>query len=183
MIPQKSPAFDHALAFVLALEGGYVNDPSDRGGETNRGIADLRDGVADGLTDVNGDGHPDTAIKSLTAEQAGEIYHREYWLAAQCHDWPDPVALFVFDAAVQHGVKKSVQLLQEAVCVTADGVVGPLTVRAVSSADPDWLLSRCFLRRSRYYAGIVKSNPSQGKYLTGWFNRLDALADACREVV
>lgn len=178
----KSPAFDHALTFVLALEGGYVNDPTDRGGETNHGIADRRDGVADGMTDVDGDGKPDTTIKSLTAAQAGEIYYRDYWLAAKCQNWPDPIGLFVFDSAVQHGVKKAIQLLQEAACVTADGAAGPLTIRAVSAADPDWLMNRCFLRRSRYYAGIIKSNASQGKYLNGWFNRLDALADACREV-
>ncbi|MDT7358326.1 putative peptidoglycan-binding domain-containing protein, partial [Citrobacter freundii] len=36
--------------------------------------------------------------------------------------------------------------------------------------------------RSRYYADIIKSNPSQGKFLNGWFNRLDNLADACREI-
>ncbi|HBC0987585.1 TPA: peptidoglycan-binding protein [Escherichia coli] len=183
MNPPKSPAFEHTLAFVLALEGGYVNDPSDRGGETNLGIADRRDGVADGLTDVNGDGKPDTPIKSLTPAQAGEIYYRDYWLAAQCQALPDPVALFLFDSAVQHGVKKAVQLLQEALCVTADGVAGRVTLRAANDADDEWLLNRCFLRRSRYYAGIVKANSAQGKYLTGWFNRLDALADACREVV
>ncbi|MCZ0886328.1 putative peptidoglycan-binding domain-containing protein, partial [Raoultella ornithinolytica] len=44
-------------------------------------------------------------------------------------------------------------------------------------------LTRCFLRRSRYYADIIKSNASQGKYLNGWFNRLDLLANACQEVI
>lgn len=48
MFPTKSPAFEHALAFVLAREGGYANDPADRGRETNLGISDMRDGVADG---------------------------------------------------------------------------------------------------------------------------------------
>ncbi|WP_282188064.1 glycosyl hydrolase 108 family protein, partial [Citrobacter freundii] len=47
-----SPAFRNALAFVLSAERGYVNDPTDRGGETNFGISDKRDGVADGMTDV-----------------------------------------------------------------------------------------------------------------------------------
>lgn len=182
MFPTKSPAFEHALAFVLAREGGYANDPADRGRETNLGISDMRDGVADGRTDVDGDGKPDTAIKSLTTEQAGEIYYRDYWLAVNCDKLPDAVALFAFDASVQHGPKKSIQLIQEAACVKADGVAGPLTLRAISTADPDWLLNRCFLRRSRYYAEIIKGNASQGNYLNGWFNRLDALTDACREV-
>lgn len=72
-----SPAFLHALAFVLAREGGYVNDPTDKGGETKYGISDKRDGLADGKADVDGDGKPDTRIKDLTEEQAGQIYFRD----------------------------------------------------------------------------------------------------------
>ena len=178
-----SPAFAHALSFVLAREGGYVNDPTDKGGETNFGISDKRDGVADGLTDVNGDGKPDTRIRDLTKEQAGQIYYRDYWYPAYCEKWPDGISLFMFDAAVQHGTKKAIQLLQEAVGVSADGIVGTKTINAVTSADTEWLLNRCFLRRSRYYASIIKSNASQGKYLNGWFNRLDELANACQEVI
>lgn len=177
------PVFAHALSFVQVREGGYVNDPSDKGGETNLGISDLRDGLADGKTDVDGDGKPDVKIKDLTKEQAGLIYQRDYWQAAKCDLWPDGISLFVFDSAVQHGAKKAIQLLQDAVGVSSDGVAGPKTVSAVTGADAEWLLTRCFLRRSRYYADIIKSNASQGKYLNGWFNRLDELANACQEVV
>ncbi|MFV9297020.1 MULTISPECIES: glycoside hydrolase family 108 protein [Citrobacter] len=180
-----SPAFRNALTFVLSAERGYVNDPTDRGGETNLGISDKRDGVADGKTDVDGDGKPDTRIRDLTVEQAGQIYFRDYWYPAYCTLWPDEVALFVFDSAVQHGANKAVQLLQEAVGFTGksvDGIAGKNTRAAVESADPDWLMNRLYLRRSRYYADIIKSNPSQGKFLNGWFNRLENLADACREI-
>ena len=179
----SSPSFLHALSFILAKEGGYVNDSTDKGGETNFGISDKRDGLADGKTDVNGDGKPDTPIKDLTSEQAGEIYYRDYWSPAYCSDWPDGISLIVFDAAVQHGVKKALTLLQDAAGVKPDGIVGPKTTAAVIGADPEWLLTRYLLRRSRYYADIIKSNSTQGKYLNGWFNRLDSVADACWEVV
>ena len=178
-----SPAFLHALSFIRAREGGYVNDHTDKGGETKYGISDKRDGLADGKTDVDGDSKPDTRIKDLTEEQAGQIYFRDYWYPAYCSQWPDGISLFVFDSAVQHNPKKAVQLLQDAVGVTADGIIGPKTRTAVASADAEWLLTRCFLRRSRYYADIIKSNASQGKYLNGWFNRLDLLANACQEVI
>ncbi|HGY4723303.1 TPA: glycoside hydrolase family 108 protein [Citrobacter amalonaticus] len=181
----ESPAFLNALAFVLLSERGYVNDPTDRGGETNLGISDKRDGVADGMTDVDGDSKPDTRIRDLTTGQAGQIYFRDYWYPAYCPLWPDEIALFVFDSAVQHNPKKAVQLLQEAAGFTGkyvDGIAGKNTRAAVEGADPDWLLNRLFVRRSRYYADIIKANPSQGKFLNGWFNRLDNLANACREV-
>lgn len=178
-----TPAFTHAVAFVLSKEGGYVNDPTDKGGETKYGISDTRDGVADGKTDVNGDGKPDTRIKDLTLEQASQIYFNDYWYPAYCPEWQDGISLLVFDAAVQHGVKKAISLLQSAAGVTADGIVGTKTKAAVLNADQEWLLARFLVYRSRYYADIIKSNPSQGKYLNGWFNRLDDVANAAWEVV
>ncbi len=178
-----TPAFNHAIAFVLGKEGGYVNDPTDKGGETKYGISDKRDGIADGMTDVDGDNKPDTRIKDLTLEQASQIYFRDYWYPSYCTNWPDGISLLVFDSAVQHGTKKAISLLQDAVGVTADGIVGPKTTVAVISADPEWLLTRYLLRRARYYAEIIKGNPSQAKYLNGWFNRLDSVTNAAWEVV
>ncbi|MBH3104270.1 peptidoglycan-binding protein [Serratia marcescens] len=178
-----TPAFNHAIAFVLGKEGGYVNDPTDKGGETKYGISDKRDGIADGMTDVDGDGKPDTCIKDLTLGQASQIYFRDYWYPSYCPDWPDGISLIVFDSAVQHGVKKAISLLQDAAGVAADGIVGAKTRAAVLTADPEWLLTRYLLRRARYYAEIIKSNPSQAKYLNGWFNRLDSVTNAAWEVV
>jgi len=178
-----TPAFNHAIAFVLGKEGGYVNDPTDKGGETKYGISDKRDGIADGMTDVDGDGKPDTRIKELTLGQASQIYFRDYWYPSYCPDWPDGISLIVFDSAVQHGVKKAISLLQDAAGVAADGIVGAKTRAAVLAADPEWLLTRYLLRRARYYAEIIKSNPSQAKYLNGWFNRLDSVTNAAWEVV
>ncbi|MEQ9865041.1 glycoside hydrolase family 108 protein [Pectobacterium aroidearum] len=178
-----SPSFTHAVAFVLAKEGGYVNDPTDKGGETKFGISDLRDGIKDGMTDIDGDKKPDVRIKDLTLEQASQIYYREYWYPSYCKEWPDGISLIVFDSAVQHGVKKAIQLLQSAAGVDDDGIVGKDTRAAVNSADPEWLLTRYLLRRARYYADIIKSNSSQGKYLNGWFNRLDSVTNAAWEVV
>ncbi|EHS3288890.1 peptidoglycan-binding protein [Escherichia coli] len=173
------------MNFILRpdIEGGYVNDPTDSGGETKYGISDRRDGVIDGKTDVNGDGKPDTRIRDLTREQVAQIYWRDYWLPAGCDQWPDGVAMFVFDAAVQHGVKKAIRILQEAADVDADGIIGSRTRKAVSLSTPDWLLARCIVRRSRFYADIIKSKPAQGKYLNGWFNRMEKLTDACLEII
>lgn len=119
-----STAFLHALSFIRAREGGYVNDPTDKGGETKYGISDKRDGLADGKTDVDGDGKPDTRIKDLTEEQAGQIYFRDYWYPAYCSQWPDGISLLC-SIPPSNTILKAVQLLQDAVGVTADGIIGP----------------------------------------------------------
>jgi Glycosyl hydrolase 108/N-acetylmuramoyl-L-alanine amidase len=56
-----------ALDFVLGddIEGGYVNNPADPGGETKFGICKRY--------------HPDVDIKNLSREGAMAIYAREYW--------------------------------------------------------------------------------------------------------
>ena len=82
--------FEAALAFVLMHEGGYVNDPSDPGGETNYGISKRA--------------YPLLDIKALTREQAAEIYWRDYWCAANCGVYQEGVGGFLFDAAVNQGV-------------------------------------------------------------------------------
>lgn len=82
-MPEFSPAFLHSLSFVIRpdVEGGYVNDPTDRGGETKYGISDRRDGVIDGKTDVNGDGKPDTRIKDLCRQGCKQ---ESVWIFIQC---------------------------------------------------------------------------------------------------
>ena len=57
--------FNEIIEVVLEHEGGYVNDPTDLGGETNFGITKRF--------------YPDVDIKNLTKEGAKEIYKRDYW--------------------------------------------------------------------------------------------------------
>jgi len=83
-------SFERALAFVLAKEGGYVNDPSDPGGETNYGISKRA--------------YPDLDIKALTLEDAKAIYWTDYWSAAGCGMYLDGFGGFIFDTAVNQGV-------------------------------------------------------------------------------
>jgi lysozyme family protein len=71
--------FEIEIPRVLAHEGGYVNHPSDPGGETNRGITDRLDGKIDGLVDLDGDGDGDVDIRGLTEDQAKEVYRQRFW--------------------------------------------------------------------------------------------------------
>lgn len=92
-------SFEQALTFVLAREGGYVNDPADPGGETNLGISKRA--------------YPNLDIRNLTPELAGLVYHKDYWLAAGCETLTPGIALVVFDSAVNCGVTRAVGWLHE----------------------------------------------------------------------
>ncbi|CDL79744.1 glycoside hydrolase family 108 protein [Xenorhabdus cabanillasii] len=164
-----SVAFLHAINYLLPIEGGYVNDPHDRGGETQYGISKRS--------------YPHLDIRALTQDDATAIYYRDFWQVAGCERIPAGLSLVLFDSAVQHGVVSAIRLLQRAVAVRDDGILGVKTLDAIAATAPDYLLHRFMNQRARYYAQIIARNPLQQRFLNGWFNRLDHLVQAALEVV
>lgn len=120
--------FDSAFDKLIDHEGGYVNNPSDPGGETKFGISKRA--------------YPDLNISGLTLEQAKEIYRRDYWERAKCDQLHPAVAFQVFDTAVNSGIGQSIRFLQRAVGVADDGIVGPLTIKAIGLCDPEVVIAR-----------------------------------------
>lgn len=152
----KISAFDRAFAFVMRAEGGatITNDPDDPGGLTKWGISKRS--------------HPDVDIEALTEDQAREIYRQGYWLKAGCAQLPEPIAFAVFDCAVNQGPAWAIRLLQRAVRVEDDGVLGARTLGAISARSVDYVLVRyCEERWDRY-----RFHPKFGKFGRGWTFRL-----------
>ena len=173
--------FELALAWVLRpdVEGGEANHPADRGGHTKYGIADAADGNKDGMADLDRDGQPDIAIADLTPAHARPFYHANYWLPARCNAVEDVcplIALALFDGAVHHGPNRSVRLLQGALGVLSDGVLGSQTLRVLSAKTRHdggrSLLLLLLERRASFMLGIVRKDPSQWANASGWINRL-----------
>lgn len=81
--------FDDAFTIVVNIEGGYVNDSRDPGGETKYGISKRR--------------YPKEDIPNLTLDRAKALYLRDYWKAQDCDAMEWGKALLVFDSAVNGG--------------------------------------------------------------------------------
>ncbi len=163
--------FAQALPVILRFEGGYVNDPVDRGGATNKGVTQA---TFDRW--LTSSGEATRPVKEITDDEVEAIYHRDYWLAAKCDALPWPVSLAHFDAAVNHGVGRACRLLQEALDVPADGIVGPKTLAAAAAADPRSLVNRLLWVRLGFYHTISEGN--QVKFLRGWLRRVLHLEEA-----
>lgn len=147
--------FAKALSVVLHHEGGYVNHPSDPGGETIYGISRRS--------------HPDVWAKGRpTLEDAKRIYHRDYWLPIKADAMPFPVALMVFDAAVNAGNRRAAILLQRALRVTADGSIGPVTLAAANRADTRTLVNHIAAERIVFNSGLS----NWGSFGLGWSRRV-----------
>lgn len=152
-------SFDKAFEHVVGVEGGYVNDPRDPGGETIYGIT-RRD-------------HPGAwANGRPTLDQAKAIYQRAYWDAVKADSMPWPLSLFVFDAAVNQGVGTAIKLLQKALGTVQDGVLGQNTLAAIRKADPTELCAMFMADRALRYTGTRNFDV----YGRGWFKRLFKIA-------
>ncbi len=159
--------FYTALKFVLDHEAGYSNNPNDRGGETNFGISDRRDGLMDGKADIDGDRVPDARIKDLTIEQAGQIYLREYWQPLRCDDLHPSIAYVLFDTAVNTGTRQAVKLLQRALHLTEDGLVGPKTI-AAANRNPKHTVLTLAVQRVMHNASLS----TWSHFGKGWTKRI-----------
>lgn len=115
---------DAAIRLILAHEGGYVNDPKDSGGPTNKGItlATYRRYIKRNGTIAD--------LKGLTEAQAVRVYRRHYWDAVRADDLPSGVDYAVADFAVNSGPSRAARYLQAALAVPQDGRVGPVTIKA-----------------------------------------------------
>lgn len=117
-------------------------------------------------------------LRHITDEEVADIYRTGYWNAVKGDGLPAGVDLSVFDMAVNAGPGRSVRQLQSAVGVTADGVLGPVSMKAVTSANPGLLIGTLWRRQMTYYEGLATFD-TFGK---GWSRRTDERRAAALEL-
>lgn len=156
------------LPIVLKAEGGFVNDPSDRGGATNKGITLATYQSFFGKSKSVND------LKRISDEEVKTIYKQGYWDKVHGDNiYSQSVANLIADFAVNSGVSRATRTLQNILGLTADGKFGPITLSAVNTANSRLLFDKLKSARRAYYKAIVSYNPSQAKFLNGWNRRLD----------
>lgn len=142
--------FSQALHFVLNQEGGFVNDPDDKGGATNKGITQI-------TYDAYRKAHKQLlqTVKNITDAEVSDIYYNNYWLKAGCDKMTSVFAIISFDTAVNMGV----------------GMVQEFMQAAGYKSTDKFLLAR--IKKYVEYA----QNKTQSKFLLGWLNRVFRLID------
>lgn len=169
-------AFDH----VIGVEGGYVNDPNDSGGETKYGIT---------VAVARRHGY-EGAMIDLPLEFARRVYQEEYWDKMRCGAIAsyglEELALKMFDAGVNVGVGRAVKWLQLAlnllnagdplfVPLAVDGDLGNRTLQALrvfqvrAKGDSDATLVKVINgRQVCHYLDLAGSRPKDKRFLFGW---------------
>jgi lysozyme family protein len=170
--------FPHLLRF----EGGFVNDPADPGGATNKGItiatfqryATAVLGIVPSLEN----------LRALSDAQALRIYKVGYWDPLRADEIVDQLlAEILFDFHVNAGAA-AVRVLQGALNeigakppLAADGVMGPGTFQALRVTDQSGLYRIYKQKRIDFYRDLVARKPALTKFLNGWLNRVNSFPD------
>jgi lysozyme family protein len=149
------------LAHTMSYEGLFVNDTRDPGGPTNYGItfATLR-AIRKSATVQQ--------LRALTPDDAQAIYRTLYYVPVGAELLPAGVDLMAGDMAVNAGVLASARILQQALGLTQDGHVGPVTIRAAVAADPTSLIVAMGVLQASFYRGLGNFSA----FGTGWLNRV-----------
>lgn len=175
-------SFDAFFPTLLKHEGGFVNDPADPGGATNKGItmetfrncAQKYLGIEPTLEN----------LKALADAQAGKIYKSLYWDKVRGDDIAlQELASIVFDFQVNAGANAS-KLLQRvlndlgaAPPLAVDGNIGPGTMTTLAGMDQKTVYRRYKQGRIDYYQDLVAKRPALEKFLKGWLNRVNSFPD------
>lgn len=157
--------FDTIFLRVIGSEGGYTNNPKDAGNWTGGkvGVGELK-GTKYGLAAHS---YPHLDIKNITMEQAKDIY-REWYTSGKIDQLPSVIQYQMFDARFNHGAKWANKILQRAVGVTDDGIIGKNTMKAVHSMNENDLVLKFIQYRIKFYTDL-RSFSDFGR---GWMRRM-----------
>ncbi|ALS32769.1 hypothetical protein PTRA_a1577 [Pseudoalteromonas translucida KMM 520] len=168
---------------LIKREGGYVNDPTDRGGETMYGITKA----------VARNYGYSAAMVDLPYHTAFLIHEQRYWAPLKLSgvsQLSEALTEQLFDFAVNSGVLNAGKALQKALnvlnkCQTlypdlvVDGITGSRTIKALNSYaaarknDGLNVLTRAVSgQRISFLIDIAANDESQEKYTYGWLHRV-----------
>jgi len=169
--------YNACISKVLRYEGGYQNDPNDRGNWTGcaKGSGTNK-GTNRGISACS---YPNEDIKGMTEPRAKVIYRADYWDPIFGDQLPAGPDLCTFDGAVNSGRSRGVKWLQRAVGADADGVVGPQTVAMANAADDHLTVDRMCDDRMAFLRGLS----TWDRYGKGWTTRVEDVRRTAHSMV
>lgn len=172
-----SEVFDAAFKFTIGEEGKLSLDPNDSGNWTGgvKGIGRLL-GTKYG---VSARFFPYLDIPNLSLQQAKDIAFANYYHQIDGDNLPPAIALQMFDTAYNQGVHEAKRILQTALGVEVDGVIGPQTLAAAHAEDQEQFADLFAEFRIEAY----QRDDNFERYGNGWIARAKACCAAAKELV
>ena len=170
-MPKES--FQKIVTRTLKWEGGFVDNPNDPGGRTNKGITKKEYDLY--RQEKN---QPQADVKDITDDEVMDIYYNKYFIPVFGDLFEEDVRVQwkIFDIGVNMGVNRSLKFVQTIVGVDSDGQFGPKSKAALATyqTNSDWAASMMGLlvnQQTQRYLNLASANPKLGVFLKGWLRR------------
>jgi lysozyme family protein len=167
--------FNIAIVPVLRHEGGFTEDANDPGGATNFGVSMrwlVSQGLLTALEHQTGTDDAVAAIKKMDKEEAEDFYKKFWWDAYKYETInAQMIANKILDMAVNLGAPRAHRMVQAAVGVKTDGVLGPATYGEINHTSPGSLLITLQNTQAQFYKNLVAKRPQMQEFLQGWIRR------------
>ncbi len=167
---------------IIEIEGGYVDDPNDSGGETNFGIT----------YEVARDNGYHGDMINMPVSVAFNIYSKKYWdkvCGDLLVDLSEAIAEEVVDTGVNMGTGRAGEFLQRSLNVlnhkqklyndlVIDNDIGPATIDALKSylskRDEGVLVKMLNCLQGAKYVRLCERREKDEDFVYGWFkNRIE----------
>lgn len=158
--------------YILKWEGGWSNDPADKGGPTMKGVT-----LAVYTLYCKSKGRPTPTqknLKDISYPEWEDILKTMYWDKWQGDKInSQSIANLLVDWVWTSG-KYGIIFPQRVLGVKDDGIVGPKTIEAINKyPNQKELFQKFWDRRKKHFEAIANSSPANKKFLKGWLNRLN----------
>ena len=159
---------DEAIALMIRLEGGFVDNPKDPGGATKFGITQKTLGYWRLL--ITGPAN----VRDLTVAQAVAIYEKTDWVQIHGDQLPAALAVLVLNSAVNQGEPTAIRLLQAALRLPQTGSMGTAELTAVSSWHSPYMPEQTLVEEfcAQVATRYAHLDSAEAVFELGWFRRL-----------
>lgn len=158
--------FEKTFERIIGNEGNFQDDPKDRGNWTTGVIGKGENkGTKFGIAAMS---YPTLDIKNLTLDQAKQIYFNDWWIKMGMQKFPAVLQYQMIDAAINHGMSEANKMVQRAVSVNPDGIIGSVTLAKIKTMDPNDLVMHFLSYRLEFMTNIS----TWSTYGKGWSRRI-----------
>jgi len=167
--------------FIQPFEGGYVNHPNDKGGETYAGIARRKfpqwDGwrAIDHYKDAQASVGKEIARNTIFPELQEKVdsWYEARWNAYRLSEIKNQnLASLLYDYIIHSGSTKAITAIQKIVGTHADGIIGDNTINAINANNPQKVFTRLLDERAKFLKYLIVNDPTQKVFENGWNNRI-----------
>ncbi len=132
---------DFKIAYDITAknEGGYANDPADRGGETWKGVARKAHPNWPGWNIVDSYKGKVGFIQNLKAsvslqQMVEQLYRSSYWDVIRGDEIKDQSAAnMIYDSAVNIGTRPAIKLAQRSLALPESGIMNNTTLNKLNN--------------------------------------------------